>query len=256
MTPAPQPETHPADTGVAPVAELDDVSKLYGAFAALRRVTVSLTAGRCYVLLGDNGAGKSTLLRMLAGLLRPSYGAVRVFGQPPFEVRERIGYMGHAPMLYDDYSATENLLYYAALYRGLPCLTSQAALAMVGLDAALTRPLRQYSQGMRQRVSLARVLLPQPALLLLDEPFSNMDRASALQMLALLRVLRDQGRTIVLTTHQRELAEPLADALLLLESGRLRIEEAGRGGEFEAGRLLEGREMESPDPLPIPRAQV
>jgi ABC-type multidrug transport system ATPase subunit len=176
------------------------------------------------VLLGENGAGKSTLLRMLAGLLGQSYGTVRVFGQPPFEVRERIGYMGHAPMLYDEYSALENLRYYAALYRAVPCLLPEQALRLVGLDPTLTRPLRQYSQGMRQRVSLARVLLPQPALLLLDEPFSNMDRASALQMLSLLRDLRDSGQTIVLTTHQRELAEPLADALLLLASGRLRVE--------------------------------
>jgi ABC-type multidrug transport system ATPase subunit len=205
------------------VAELDDVSKLYGAFAALRHVSVSLEQGQCYVLLGDNGAGKSTLLRMLAGLLGPSYGAVRVFGEPPFSVREHIGYMGHAAMLYDEYSAGENLDYYAALYRGWPCLSSGAAMRLVGLDPSLARPLRQYSQGMRQRVSLARVLLPQPALLLLDEPFSNMDRASALQMLALLSDLRGQGRTIVLTTHQRELAEPIADALLLLDAGRLSV---------------------------------
>jgi ABC-type multidrug transport system ATPase subunit len=92
---------------------------------------------------------------------------------------------------------------------------------MVGLDPALTRPLRQYSQGMRQRASLARVLLPQPRLLLLDEPFSNMDRASALQMLSLLARLRGEGRTIVLTTHQRELAEPIADAVITLTAGRL-----------------------------------
>jgi ABC-type multidrug transport system ATPase subunit len=205
------------------VAQVDDVSKLYGTFAALRHVTLTLHAGHCYVLLGENGAGKSTLLRMLAGLLGQSYGAVRVFGEPPFAVRERIGYMGHAPMLYDEYSAIENLTYYAALYRGMPCLTAQQALGLVGLDPGLARPLRQYSQGMRQRVSLARVLLPQPALLLLDEPFSNMDRASALQMLALLSDLRGVGRTIVLTTHQRELAEPVADALLLLEAGRLSV---------------------------------
>jgi ABC-type multidrug transport system ATPase subunit len=158
---------------------------------------------------------------MLAGLLKPSYGTVRVFGQQPFDVRHRIGYMSHAPMVYDDYSAAENLAYYAALYAGADCLTPGQALALVGLDAELTRPLRQYSQGMRQRVSLARVLLPRPQLLLLDEPFSNMDRASALQMLALLAHLRNEGRTIVLTTHQRELAEPVADRLLTLEAGRL-----------------------------------
>ena len=211
------------ETGNPPIAELADVSKLYGAFAALRHVTLALQAGRCYVLLGENGAGKSTLLRMMAGLLAPSYGVVRVLGQPPFEVRERIGYMGHAPMLYDEYSALENLRYFAALYRGLPCLSAEQALAQVGLDPFLARPLRQYSQGMRQRVSLARVLLPQPTLLLLDEPFSNMDRASALQMLALLQTLRSQQRTIVLTTHQRELAEPVADALLVLAEGRLSV---------------------------------
>lgn len=212
------------------VVTLDDVSKLYGSFAALRHLVLALQAGRIYVLLGENGAGKSTLLRMLAGLLLPSYGTVRVFGEPPFEVRDRIGYMGHASMLYDEYSAAENLAYYASLYRGSACLSTEQALTLVGLDPALERPLRQYSQGMRQRVSLARVLVPQPEILLLDEPFSNMDRGSALQMLGLLQTLRTAGRTIVLTTHQRELAEPIADALLLLDGGRLTMYDAATRG--------------------------
>jgi len=225
-------------TQLIPTAVLDDVSKLYGSFAVLRHVTLQLDQGRCYLLLGENGAGKSTLLRMLAGLLQPSYGAVRVFGEPPFEVRERIGYMGHAPMLYDEYSAAENLRYFAALYGGTPCLPVESTLRLVGLDPSLGRPLRQYSQGMRQRVSLARVLLPQPGLLLLDEPFSNMDRASALQMLSLLQELRGQGQTILLTTHQRELAEPLADAVLVLAGGRLSI-----GGSLPAvGSEVRARE--------------
>jgi ABC-type multidrug transport system ATPase subunit len=92
---------------------------------------------------------------------------------------------------------------------------------MVGLDPELARPVGQYSQGMRQRTSLARVLISQPELLLLDEPFSNMDRASAERMLALLAELRGAGRTIVLTTHQRELAEPMADVVLVMQSGAL-----------------------------------
>jgi ABC-type multidrug transport system ATPase subunit len=92
---------------------------------------------------------------------------------------------------------------------------------MVGLDPALARPVGQYSQGMRQRTSLARVLVSQPELLLLDEPFSNVDRASAERMLALLAELRGAGRTIVLTTHQRELAEPMADVVLMMQSGAL-----------------------------------
>src|ERR1700679_3150679 len=93
------------------------VSRLFGSFAALRQVTVDLEPGRCYVLIGENGAGKSTLLRILAGLLRPSYGTVKVFGDlDPQDSRARIGYMSHAPMLYDELTAVENLRYFSSLY--------------------------------------------------------------------------------------------------------------------------------------------
>ena len=199
--------------------ELDSVSKLYGTFVALRKVSVAIEAGSCCVLLGENGAGKSTLLRLVAGLIRPTHGTARVFGEEPHAARDRIGYMSHAPMLYEEFSGLENLRYFAALYRNRECTRPEAALASVGLDASLNRPVGQYSQGMRQRASLARVLLARPELLLLDEPFSNMDAASARQMLELLADLRAGGRTIVLTTHQRELAEPLADVLLTLQAG-------------------------------------
>jgi heme ABC exporter ATP-binding subunit CcmA len=204
-----------------PIAKVRDVSKLYRRFAALRHVTFDLLSGRCYVLLGENGAGKSTLLRVLAGLLRPTLGEIRVLDQPPFEVRGQIGYMSHAAMLYDELTASENLAYTATLYAGHPCLAADEALRLVGLDPLLARPVAQYSQGMRQRTSLARVLMSRPQLLLLDEPFSNMDRSSAERMLRLLAELRDQGRTIVLTTHQRELAEPIADVLLMMQNGAL-----------------------------------
>jgi heme ABC exporter ATP-binding subunit CcmA len=200
-------------------AQLETVSKLYGTFAALRKVSLTLEAGHCYVLLGENGAGKSTLLRILAGLLRPSYGTITILGSTPEDARDRIGYMSHAPMLYDEYTAVENLRYFSDLYRTRPCLSPAEALCSVGLDPTLTRPVGQYSQGMRQRTSLARVLISQPELLLLDEPFSNMDIGSAHQMLSLLGTIKAQQRTIVLTTHQRELAEPLADSLITLVAG-------------------------------------
>jgi heme ABC exporter ATP-binding subunit CcmA len=207
------------------LAQLDNVSRLFGRFPALRKISVSFNAGSCYVLLGENGAGKSTLLRVLAGLLEPTLGTARIFtdgiAEKIVDQRARIGYMSHAPMLYDELSAVENLRYFAGLYRSCACLTPAEALASVGLDPALTRPVGQYSQGMRQRTSLARVLLPQPRLLLLDEPFSNMDAGSAGKMVALLSGLRAAGRTIVLTTHQRTLAEPLADFLLTMEAGVL-----------------------------------
>jgi len=205
---------------VASIVQLDSVSKLYRTFVALRKITLEFEAGRTYVLLGENGAGKSTLLRVVAGLLRPTHGSIRVFDQPkPADARDRIGYMSHAPMLYDELSALENMHYFAGLYRERPCLLPHQALEAVSLDPALARPTGQYSQGMRQRASLARVLLPQPDLLLLDEPFSNMDAASARQMLALVQAQRAAGKTIILTTHQRELAEPIADYLLTLQAG-------------------------------------
>jgi heme ABC exporter ATP-binding subunit CcmA len=209
-------------------ARLDKVSKLFGSFAALRQVSVDLEPGRCYVLLGENGAGKSTLLRILAGLLRPSHGVIKLFGgSAPQEVRARIGYMSHAPMLYDELTAQENLRYFADLYPDRQCLSPEEVLRQVGLDPALTRTLGQYSQGMRQRTSLARVLLPVPELLLLDEPFSNMDVASAGQMVELLANFRHSSRTIVLTTHQRELAAPIADWVLTLHAGRVASFEPG-----------------------------
>jgi heme ABC exporter ATP-binding subunit CcmA len=203
-------------------ARLDQVSKLFGSFAALRQVSVDLEPGCCYVLLGENGAGKSTLLRVLAGLLRPSFGTVRVFGSlEPHEARARIGYMSHAPMLYDELTAQENLRYFADLYPGRACLTPAEALRQVGLDPELDRTFGQYSQGMRQRTSLARVLLPVPELLLLDEPFSNMDVESAGKMVELLAGFRQSDRTIVLTTHQKDLAAPIADWVVTLRAGRV-----------------------------------
>jgi heme ABC exporter ATP-binding subunit CcmA len=209
-------------------AELRQVSKLFGSFAALRQVSVDLEPGRCYVLIGENGAGKSTLLRILAGLLRPTHGTVKVFGDlEPHDVRGRIGYMSHAPMLYDELTAQENLRYFASLYPEQKCLSPSEALSQVGLDPALSRTLGQYSQGMRQRTSLARVLLPVPELLLLDEPFSNMDVESAQQMVAMLAGFRQGNRTIVITTHQRELAAPIADWVLRLKAGRVASFEPG-----------------------------
>lgn len=212
----------------ATCARLDAVSKLFGSFAALRQVSAELETGRCYVLIGPNGAGKSTLLRILAGLLRPTLGSIRVFENlEPHEARARIGYMSHAPMLYDELTGQENLRYFASLYQGRECMSPEEALTQVGLDPTLMRTLGQYSQGMRQRTSLARVLLSSPELLLLDEPFSNMDVESAKQMVELLARFRQGSRTIVLTTHQRELAAPIADYVLALQAGRVASFEPG-----------------------------
>lgn len=226
---------------VAIAASLSDVAKLYGSFAALRRISVDFPVGSCTVILGDNGAGKSTLLRMLAGLIAPSRGTVQVFGDDPGKQRRRMAYMSHEAMLYDEMSALENLRYFASLQQecGSTCAcvgSPEMALRAVGLDPALARPVGQYSQGMRQRASLARVLQTDPELLLLDEPFSNLDVPSAKHMVQLLLdfrtwpiVPRDghpastqaRKRTVLLTTHQPQLAAPLAETTLTMHSGTI-----------------------------------
>ena len=233
----PTPATTRSDIATA-AAQLESVSKIYGSFAALRNVTTTFAPGTCTVILGENGAGKSTLLRVIAGLITPTRGTVTVFSEPPHHQRRRIAYMSHATMLYDELTAMENLTYFAALHRdgGCACVGSpEMALRAVGLDPTLTRPVGQYSQGMRQRASLARVLQTDPELLLLDEPFSNLDVASAQHMVELLADFRtwpvykkdgknDGGsgsRTILLTTHQAHFAEPIADVTLIMRSGQI-----------------------------------
>ncbi len=225
----------------APAATLDSVSRVYGTFAALRNVSATFAAGSSTVILGENGAGKSTLLRIIAGLITPTRGTVTVFSGSPHRQRRRMAYMSHSAMLYDELTAMENLNYFAALHRneGCACVGSpEMALRAVGLDPGLSRPVGQYSQGMRQRTSLARVLQTDPELLLLDEPFSNLDAASAQHMVELLADFRTWpvapvngvpgSRTIVLTTHQAHLAKPLADNILHMRSGQIiEVETAG-----------------------------
>ena len=202
------------------IVQLESLSKLYGSFVALRKISLNFEAGRCYVLLGENGAGKSTLLRVIAGLLKPSHGNIRVFGaEKPADVRDRIGYMTTRPCSTTSSPRSKTSSTSQDSTANDPASRPNPALRSVGLDPALARPTGQYSQGMSQRASLARVFLPQPDLLLLDEPFSNMDAASARQMLDLLQRQRADGKTILLTTHQRELAEPIADFLVTLQAG-------------------------------------
>lgn len=216
-----------------PVARLNGVSKVYGSFAALKKISVEFMPGSCTMVLGENGAGKSTLLRMIAGLISPSHGTVEVFGEPAGEderQRARIAYMSHAPMLYDEMSAMENLKYFGSLdcQGACSCVGSpEMALRAVGLDPKLKRPVGQYSQGMRQRTALARALQSDPELLLLDEPFSNLDVASAKHMVELLADFRTWpvtgggSRTILLTTHQAHLGDPIADETLTMRDGRI-----------------------------------
>ena len=212
-----------------PAASVSNLSKLYGSFAALKRVTCDFPAGGFHVLLGPNGAGKSTLLRVLAGLITPTSGTVLTLGSDPHAARARMAYMSHAPMLYEELSAMENLRYFARLQNpGATCDCSgspEMALRAVGLDPAIARPVSEFSQGMRQRVSMARALVADPELLLLDEPFSNMDVGGAKELVHLLLDFRTwplpggAQRTVIVTTHQFELVAAVADQVITMRNG-------------------------------------
>jgi ABC-type multidrug transport system ATPase subunit len=205
-----------------PVIVLDNLVKFFGRFAALRGISASFAPGRLYVILGDNGAGKSTLLRVISGLMEPSQGSFTLLGAKRVrDVAHRVGYMGHAPLLYDELSGMENLRYFAGLYGIHDDNVGRDAMRMVGLDPDLPRRVGQYSQGMRQRLSLARAVLHNPELMLLDEPFSNVDVHSARDMAAVLGRVRDQGKTIFVVTHQAALMEGVADEFVHMSAGQI-----------------------------------
>ena len=206
----------------SPIIVISDLVKQFGRFAALRGVTAEFLPGRLYAILGDNGAGKTTLLRTLAGLAQPTRGRVSIFGSSDLRsVCHELGYMAHPSLLYDEMSGMENLRYFARLYGIRDDARCASAIASVKLDPALARPVGQYSQGMRQRMSLARAVLHDPKILLLDEPFSNVDVRSARDMVGLLKQMRDAGKTIFVVTHQAALLEGAADEFVLMHAGQI-----------------------------------
>jgi ABC-type multidrug transport system ATPase subunit len=210
----------------APAITVTNVIKQFRRFSALRGVTAEFTPGKFYAILGDNGAGKTTLLRALAGLAHPTQGTISILGMSPQDACREVGYMAHPSLLYDEMSGMENLRYFALLY-GIAGDAQRdndrcvQVVRSVGIDPELTRPVGQYSQGMRQRMSLARAILHDPKILLLDEPFSNVDVHSADEMVGLLRGMRDSGKTIFVVTHQAALLQGVADEFVWMQDGQI-----------------------------------
>ena len=206
----------------SPIVTITAVVKQFGRFAALRGVSAEFAPGRLYAILGDNGAGKTTLMRALAGLAQPTRGSITVLGTTDLRsVSHEIGYMAHPSLLYDEMSGMENLRYFARLYGITDDRRCSANMTTVDLDPGLLRPVAQYSQGMRQRLSLARALLNDPKILLLDEPFSNVDARSARAMVSLLAAMRSAGKSIFVVTHQASLLQDLADEFVWMEAGQI-----------------------------------
>jgi heme exporter protein A len=206
------------------VVTVEDVSRSFGRRRALSRVTLRVEQGQILGILGPNGAGKSTLLGILATLLRPSTGQIRYGSLPATHgaaLRARIGVLGHDLFLYPELSARENLEFFAGVH-GVrdPGAAARTALARAGLGERAEDPVSTFSRGMRQRVALERALIHDPRLVLLDEPFTGLDDASASALLGRLRGLRDAGAMVVLATHDLDLADRLLDHALFLRDGR------------------------------------
>jgi heme ABC exporter ATP-binding subunit CcmA len=206
------------------------VSRRFGALWALRGVSLRVTAGEFVLLRGPNGSGKSTLLRVVAGLLRPTAGQIAYTGEPSAQgsaPRERIGFVAHSTLLYDDLTAAENLLFFGQLY-SVPDLPQrvEAGLAAAGLAARGKDLVRTFSRGMRQRLSLARALLHSPSLLLLDEPVTGLDQQAFDWLEATLARLHAGGCTILLSVHgDRQPAA--ATRTLWLDAGRMARDSGG-----------------------------
>jgi heme exporter protein A len=205
----------------AAAIELDGLTRRYGERVALADVTLTVPAGATLVVFGPNGAGKSTLLRVLATLLRPHAGIVRILGRDlpddGWAVRGRIGLLGHAPLLYRDLSGRENLRFHARLH-GVGLDRVEALLEQVGLRLRADDRVHTYSRGMVQRLAVCRAVLHDPAVLLLDEPRANLDPAAAVLVEPLIGAA--SGRTRVITSHDPAGGLAEADLALGLRAGR------------------------------------
>lgn len=225
-----------------PLIEARAISKTYGYTFALRKLDLSVTRGECVALLGANGSGKSTLLRLLTGLSRPTAGTLTIGGwEIPREanaMRAQLGVVSHKPLLYDNLTARENLRFFARMYN-LPSDDAEqriaALLERVGLARRANDLLRTYSRGMQQRLSIARALLHNPDILLLDEPHTGLDRDGSTLLDTILQEAHADKRTILIATHELERAATLATRIVILARGTLVYDTPAAG--FDGERL-------------------
>lgn len=205
--------------------QLEQVTKRFGPRTAVAGVSLSIAPGQVVGLLGPNGAGKSTLLSMIAGLVEPDAGSIRIAGQPAVAwPRTKLGVVGQHVAVYQELTVRENLAFFAALYgltgeaRRVAVEREMRALGLEDRDRSVARDL---SGGLLRRLHIAIALLHEPPLLILDEPSAGLDVESRSQVWSLLRGLRSSGRTLLLTTHHLDEAEELCDVLAILVAGRL-----------------------------------
>jgi len=206
-----------------PRIEVRNLTKYYGRSTALRDLNLNISAGECVAVFGRNGAGKTTFLRILAGLTRPSSGSFKISfpdGKTPRFARGAVGYLSHSMSLYPDLTALENLRFFVRLMNTsadddalIGCMEA------VGLGGREFEPVRNYSRGMMQRLAIARSFLHNPAILLLDEPFTGLDQVGLEVLENYIRRTKTEGKTCVMTLHDLMRGYELADRLVVIEKG-------------------------------------
>ena len=205
---------------------LRGVAKRFGHLTALQGIDLDVPVGVTLALFGPNGAGKTTLLRLISTLGKPTSGRMAILGtdtlNAPEQVRSQIGLISHQTLLYEDLTARENLVFYGRMY-GLKDTAdcARAALDAVGLLDRQHDRVRTFSRGMKQRLTIARATLHRPSILLLDEPFTGLDASARTLLSRMLEGLRQQGRTIVLVTHDLQQGLALSDRFAILNRGRI-----------------------------------
>ncbi len=207
----------------------DKLVKAFGLRPVLRGISFGVARGAAVSLLGANGSGKTTLLRILAGLSRPTSGALSIGGwslpRETWAVRLQLGVVGHQPILYDDLTAEENLRFYARLYNvEQPAQRAAAALERVGLTKRARDMLRTFSRGMQQRLAIARAMVHDPAIFLLDEPYTGLDVKGVAMLDDLLHEWKASGRTVIMASHNLEHAATFSDQVLILSRGKIAVD--------------------------------
>ena len=215
----------------APVIETQGLTKRYGAFTAVDNLTLRIRAGEVFGLLGPNGSGKTTTILMLLGLTEPTSGTARVLGEDParnpLAVKRRVGYLPDSVGFYDELTAVENLAYTARL-NGLRGREADQriddVLARMGLADVAHKPVGTFSRGMKQRLGLAEILLKRPQVAILDEPTAGLDPHAAHEFLDLIRGLRADGLTVLLSSHLLHQVQAVCDRVGLFNKGKMVLE--------------------------------